>query len=123
HRERVLADPAAWPVSFGVIPSERPIRLRLRLYPARRFGRASLSAFAVDRVLDLSPPTDRVASMHVLLSGDCLGMPADPLTAASCLAPGSATAAAETAEASLVSTWSDAREMPCKSTPRANSGL
>src|SRR5688500_15318694 len=76
-RQHVLPNAADWPVSVGVLPGAggTPVRIRLRLFAAARSailrpsftpdaGRPEsplpLPAFVIDRVVEVTPPADRV---------------------------------------------------------------
>lgn len=144
--ERLLPDRGDWPTSFGVV-GERT-RLRLRLFTAKRVALLSSrtsdslldtdqlrAEFAVDRIVDLAPPSSGLSRVVVTLSGACLGIPADLATGRSCgtRADGSTRMLDATegitptdralGPADAIPVWSEAAEVPCSVTPRPDSPM
>jgi len=121
-----------WPLSIGALsPDGADVLLRVRIYPADRTtdlapsvapvgsdGDEPLSTFAVDRLVQLSSPTE-FASWALVLDGRCIGEEADLTAGTSCVAGVSHEAATAgltrvTAKpATLQGTWSEVQSTPC----------
>ena len=130
-QEVIVADPSAWPVSFGVRspgPSDATIRLRLRAFQ-RAFastrveqGRSTLEPppeVTIERVVELPLPTDGVVHKLVRLSFDCMNVPSSD--EATCIdderlqAPiSSGITDADDLVASTVGTWPHALAVDCQ---------
>lgn len=92
YRDFVVADPADWPVSFGVPdPADTgaaygdPALMRIRLFRASSGRRETLrgeyvlepdGALAIDRLVRVALPEEGSQRLGVTLSFDCLGTPA-----------------------------------------------
>lgn len=130
-RELIVADARDWPVSFGVAPdSSEPTLLRIRAFASRystagtALGQSVLEplvATTVDRLLLLEAPHDGVQETRVLLSGDCIGVPAGFSPRATCIdaARPSAAPDAGSADGAMGSpgSWALALEQPCEGEP------
>ena len=113
-RDLVLSDPRDWPLSLGVISRAR---LRLRLFQAR-LVRPELT---VDRLVDVQVTGTGVQRLRVLLAADCLGRPADPASATTCVDGARAAAPAregvvlDDGHPTEAGTWKYAHATPCAS--------
>ncbi len=83
----VAPDPRDWPISFGVVSaSDQPgqrFRLRIRAFQGRHAQKDTAlnesallpqPRLSIDRVVDVTIPSDGVDSVEVLLSADCFGV-------------------------------------------------
>lgn len=125
-RTFVVGDPAAWPLSFGVVGGAR---IRVRLFSARwaRVGttedgeRALLprAEVTVDRLVDLDPSEDEVTETAITLDGDCLGIPADLAAGTTCIDARSPRAPARVLSFAgspppPLGSWSGLASLPCR---------
>lgn len=86
-REIVAADPLDWPVSFGVLPTaagDGVVRVRLRAFRSIYSRTGAIGAVAtrepepgvtIDRVVAVRPPSEGIATLGVVLQGDCISTP------------------------------------------------
>lgn len=96
----VHPNPSDWPVSMGVAPSlgGGDTRIRLRLFGASHIAGRNpselsdeleredpLPSFVIDRIVDIEVPSDGVRHLELLLSGECMGVPADLVSGRSCV--------------------------------------
>jgi formylglycine-generating enzyme required for sulfatase activity len=104
-RDFIAPSPEDWPLSFGVVASEvsfdEPIHLRLRAFrgrlgsPGTLDGAATLEPptdLSIDRLVIITPPSDGIRRVRVMLRGDCLGVfnkfDADPAKVRTCIDAG-----------------------------------
>jgi formylglycine-generating enzyme required for sulfatase activity len=82
-RELVAGSLADWPLSIGILPGTR--RLRVRAFRGIYATAGTLGALAtrepsaevtIDRVIEMAFPAEGVRRLRVRLEGDCLGIPA-----------------------------------------------
>ncbi len=124
-----------WPLSFGIGPDEvslhGPVRLRIRLFrgelatPGELEGVATLDPpldVTIDRLVELSPPTDGIQRVRVVLRGDCLGVRNSFTALTTCIdadqPSGNARDAVEVVKSedpppTLAGSWTRAVERPC----------
>lgn len=145
-RIAVLPNASQWPVSLGVVSSREGTRLRLRLYGASRIAGRNpslftegldpddpLPAFVIDRLVHIRGPDAGVRHLEVVLTGECMGVPADPIAGRTCVGGGrldgnpedGLTEVAEPLQAgqdSKAGSWPGERQ-ECSGEPRAESGL
>jgi len=71
-----------WPLSFGVVPDDKAIRIRARLFRAATLGPDGQPAggTTIDAIVDLGEP----GHVGVWLGMECFGRDADVLAAAAC---------------------------------------
>jgi sulfatase modifying factor 1 len=95
RRELGAGTPAAWPLSFGIVPGSGIARLRVRLYRSAVTGPDGLPGGAglIDFVGRLPAPHGKTP-LHVVLRTECFAQPADLAAARTCL-PGSGTVGSE----------------------------
>lgn len=119
-RDLVVPDPSSFPVSIGVVGASR---LRLRLFRSPTVT----SEITIDRLVDLAAPAaGEIRRRRVLLTGECVGFPADLANGLTCTGRG--TPAAPAADAmtdddgspSQVGSWSALRPAPCTSAADAD---
>jgi formylglycine-generating enzyme required for sulfatase activity len=161
--EYVAPNESDWPLSFGVLP-DRPILLRMRLFPAGRLVTSKSDATAlgdsgcdspvtgdyqygdatigdpspgrtIDRLVELDASVSELTRVGLVLSGDCLALPASVERKTTCVgrehsieeAPASAGVVilddAPTPADSIVGTWTAAQKTQCSGTARMESGL
>jgi formylglycine-generating enzyme required for sulfatase activity len=135
--ERVVPNASDWPISFGVrAEASGPVRLRVRLFSATRITTSPeargatepMPNFTVDRLVQLTVPAEGIARVELLLSGECLGIPADVAAGTSCVPGVGLAASAEAglvalaqpprAEDNRVGTWSALSPRPCRGRAR-----
>ena len=132
----VVGDPAAWPVSFGVVRGAAPTTtLRLRLFralfadPGTVGGTSVLDPppqVTIDRIVSLPMPDSGVTRLEVLLTEDCLGVPSSFLAPRTTCVDGAHLAGGPSdglvpvgpdIPASQVGTWAPGVDVPCASSP------
>lgn len=87
RRQLGAGEPAAWPLSFGVVPpgDGGAVRVRARLYRADHTGEGGLpSGLPVIDALARLPPASEPVDVGVALSMTCLAVPADVVARAAC---------------------------------------
>jgi len=142
-RTFVVADPASWPLSFGIEPSPSlgsEVRVQIRGFRAlfsatgtASNGAATLdppSQVTLDRLVAVPLPSSGIQYVSVTLQTDCMGTPSgfgSPLT--TCIAAGQlagdphtgiTTSSSSPTAPSSVSTWAPAVEVPCNATPASH---
>ena len=127
RRQLGAGDPAAWPISFGVVPPEGGggVRVRARLYLADHTGADGLpSGLPVIDALARLPSPDGPVDVGLALSMSCLGVASDVAGRTTC-DPGAGALAPEP-ELALADgggdlprpgTWPGAAEAPCPAAP------
>ncbi len=127
RRQIGIADPAQWPVSFGIVPPEGGggVNIRARLY------RATVTAFdgfpASDRIIDTFgrlPRVEGVTDIGITFGMSCFGVPTD-MTASTTCDPATGTIQPMTTfpilddSASLpkLGSWAPAQRVDCAASP------
>jgi formylglycine-generating enzyme required for sulfatase activity len=119
-RELLVANPSAWPLSFGIVG---PARVRLLLYRAS----ANDAPVFVDRLVDVAGPGDPanpIDRRRVQLQGDCLGRAASITGGRTCI-DGTTLDGQSNVSTSIEGelapsqngTWSGAALAPCSAAP------
>jgi formylglycine-generating enzyme required for sulfatase activity len=141
-RTFVVADPASWPLSFGIEPSAAfGSEVRVQILGFRSLfsasgtdsnGNATLDPrpeVTLDRLVALPLPSSGIEYVSVTIQTDCMGTPSSfgsPLT--TCIDASQLTGDPHTGvtvsgtsptAASSVGTWAPALEVPCNATPGA----
>jgi formylglycine-generating enzyme len=123
-----VADPAAWPHSFGVVPDGLAM-VRLRLYRARDEGTEGGSPpnVTIDRVAVLPDVASGIRTTRVTLAMACAGSPADPVLRTTCVDGSARSVPAPPLEddtlgddTSIVGTWPGALGTPCTGSPASD---
>jgi formylglycine-generating enzyme required for sulfatase activity len=128
RRQLGAADPASWPVSFGVVAPEPAARLRVRarLYRPDQTGPDGLPATTT--LLDAlgvlpSPSGDTHVALTLMTS--CFGVPSDPAGDTTCdpstgaIAPITTMPAADAQPLPSPGDWAPGRSVPCPAAPPA----
>jgi sulfatase modifying factor 1 len=122
-----VADPAAWPVSFGVV-SPGFSTVRARLYRAREelAGGEPRPSASIDRLARLPESREGVLAVGMTLRAACAGAKADLDASTTCIddatpeAPAPLLAPIERDAGSQVGTWPGALDRPCQGEPAAD---